>query len=359
MEFSSFTLFLTEECNYSCSYCYQKRTKQKLNYTTIRKALDFFAPYFRNSCQINFYGGEPLLAVSTIEQTLQFIQDHIFPKSNVQFSITTNGSLLTDEVLFLLNDFRFQIILSFDGLAQDISRKKDSYRKIVQKLSKIILDYPQIDLMTHSVFTPETVGLLSESIQSIIRLGVKATSFNLSYDSPWQEADLICFGQEMEKLRLFAGNIYEKTELLPILVFQKSQSLGIGVCQGGKRTLSLMADGTLWGCDLFFDFAKQKKDESISRKYSFGNLDYFKNNYRTIYPEILHNHSLIRKDKFRSTTHPCLKCLDLLDCFVCPIAAAFGSKQIGIIPDWVCSIQRIIKKEKNKFWEQQKDRLAT
>lgn len=114
-----------------------------------------------------------------------------------------------------------------------------------------------------------------------------------------------------------------------------------------------MADGTLWGCDLFFDFAKLKKDESISRKYSFGNLDHFRNNYGEIYPEILSNHSQIRKDKCSSSIKTCSKCLDLLDCFVCPMAAAFGSKQIGIIPDWVCSIQRIIKKERKKFWVQQ------
>ena len=271
--------------------------------------------------------------------------------------MTTNGSLLTDEILSLLNEFRFQIVLSFDGLAQDISRKKGSFHQITRKIVQIITDYPYIDLMTHRVFSPKTIGMLSDSIQFITKLGVKAVSFNLSYSSPWKDADLDNFAEEMGQLGLFAEDLYKKTSSLPIVVFHKSQSLGIGVCQGGQNTLSLMADGTLWGCDLFFDFAKLTGDESVFKKYCFGNLDYFKNHFREIYPDILNNYSIIRKDKCRSTSHTCLQCLDLLDCFISPLAGAFGSKKIGVIPDWVCSIQRIIKKEKKKFWMQQEKRM--
>lgn len=42
MKLSSLTLTVTDDCNFSCTYCYKKKRKNYMKYTTIEKALLFF-----------------------------------------------------------------------------------------------------------------------------------------------------------------------------------------------------------------------------------------------------------------------------------------------------------------------------
>ena len=133
-EFNTLTFYLTEDCNYACSYCYQKKGKRSLKPKTLQKAIDFFSPYFGDAPHINFYGGEPLLAFNSIEQVLKYLQNRVHPERPVTYSITTNGSLISREILSILDEFRFRILLSFDGYSQDVTRKNHSFRSIVKTM---------------------------------------------------------------------------------------------------------------------------------------------------------------------------------------------------------------------------------
>ena len=104
MEFSGFTLILTTDCNYRCSYCYQNRSNLYLNANIAKNAVDYFYPYFTDGCYLTFYGGEPLLAFDTIRAVVAQIELlEKINKKNIRFSITTNGSLLTDDIIHFLN----------------------------------------------------------------------------------------------------------------------------------------------------------------------------------------------------------------------------------------------------------------
>jgi sulfatase maturation enzyme AslB (radical SAM superfamily) len=344
---------VTEDCNYECTYCYQKKGKISVRPSSVKKAIDFFSPYLKNPCYINFYGGEPLMAFDTIMETLRYTQDRIAPQKDVRYTLTTNGSLLTERHLEILDEFNFQLVLSFDGLAQNFSRKKGSFRQMVRIIEKT-KKYPKIILMTHSVYTPETIQYLSDSMKFIDKLGVESINFNLSYITPWDSEDLELFKRQMEELSRYIIQIYDPRQSLRFMPFRKSERLGLAVCHGGRDQICLNADDTLWGCVLFQDYAKWIKNEDVIRKYSFGKLDFFIKEYKTVYPKILQNYSSLDLLECRSDENPCPQCIDLLDCFICPLAAAFGSYELGKIPGWVCAIRRIFKEENAAFWEQLK-----
>lgn len=353
MELKSFTINVTEDCNFKCNYCYQKKRNISVRPSSIKKAIDFFNPYLKNPCSINFYGGEPLLAFDTIMETLRYAQDRIASRKDVRYTLTTNGSLLTERHLGILDEFSFELVLSFDGLAQNYSRKKGTFRQMVRKIEKI-KKYPKIILMTHSVYTPKTIQYLSDSMKLIDKLGVESINFNLSYIIPWQSEDLAEFRRQMEELSGYIMQTYKPLQSLKFLPFRKSERSGLAVCPGGRDQICLNADGTLWGCDLFHDYAKWINNTAISRKYSFGKLELFIKEHQTVYPKILQNYSSLELLECRSDQNPCFQCNDLLDCFICPLAAAFGSCELGKIPDWVCAIRRIFKEENAAFWEQLK-----
>jgi sulfatase maturation enzyme AslB (radical SAM superfamily) len=113
-------------------------------------------PHLTEDYFINFYGGEPLLSFELIKKAVALLK-----KKNTDsgkrgsFSITTNGTLLTKEIIQFLNENKFSVELSFDGLAQDVNRKKGSVKKIVP-IIKELLNCSDINLEINSVFSPDT-----------------------------------------------------------------------------------------------------------------------------------------------------------------------------------------------------------
>ncbi len=291
------------------------------------------------------------MAFNSIEQTLEYFKKNTQPGRSLSYSLTTNGSLLTNDILSILNEFHFKLQLSFDGYSQNETRKENSFELLVDAI-ETIKTYPNIELTTQSIFIPETVSFLSDSIRLIVDMGVESVDFNLDYISHWDQRDLMCFEQELKKLRKTALNHYNRKGQIPVAFLNKSDSYGISVCEGGKENMVLVPDDSLWGCFLLFDYANFKGDDSLTRAYSFGSVEDFIQHHKVIYPQIRQNYSQIRLDRCHTDKTSCIRCLDLLRCTICPIAACFGSQEMWEIPHWVCEIRRIFTKENKTFWRQ-------
>jgi len=351
VELYSFTFILTEDCNFNCSYCYQKKRKKYTESSAIEKALDFFSPFLKEECYVNFHGGEPLLAYDKIKSTVSSIQDRNRRlRKRIHYSIVTNGSLINDDILQFLNQHKFYVLLSFDGLAQDVSRKKGSFKKIVEIIEKL-LKCPDIDFDVCSVFTPETVGYLSSSLQFSIELGVPNIYLSLSTLLPWDHGSLLRLKEELASIKEFLLAFYRRTRTVPLIGFRKNSGKGVFFCYAGKDRLALSPEGKLWGCYLFPDYFKGKEGTPEYNQYCFGELDSFIEDNERIYPEIRRNYSKLRMDYFSTSDNSCRDCAELRECEVCPMDAAVSGFSIGKIPTWTCEIKKIIRKEKEIFWK--------
>ena len=153
MKVSSLTLYITDDCNFNCDYCYQTKWKEYMSEQIMGEALAFFFPFLDDKFHLNFYGGEPLLAFDLIKKSISIISSlNEKLQKKGEYSLTTNGSFMTQEILDLLNNHKFSVELSFDGLTHDLQRKKGSSRKVTNTL-KELLDYPNIQVEVNSVFT--------------------------------------------------------------------------------------------------------------------------------------------------------------------------------------------------------------
>ena len=355
MDLYSFTFFVTEDCNFSCSYCYQKKRKKYIKAATIEKAVDYFFPLLTEDCYINFYGGEPLLAFDKIRHAVDYIQEkNRGKKKRIQYSITTNGSLIDDNILEFLNQYSFLLLLSFDGIVQDKSRQKGSFKEIIRVIKKIF-DKPDIDLETNSVFTHETVGNLSKSIQSITELGVPNISISPCNVSRWDHSSLTNLEEEFDSLREFMLCFYQKEKRVPLVNFRKKQTRGIFSCYAGKDRLAITPDGKLWGCYLFADYFRDKEATQEYHNYCFGDLRSFITNNERIYPQVLSNYADLRMNRFFTSQTPCNQCDEIEECDVCPAGNMFSGSEIREVPSWNCKIKQIFRKERKRFWEELKN----
>lgn len=117
------TLQVTQKCNLRCEYCiysgkYKTRSHshKEMSWDIAKSSIDYFIAHSSDSefLAFGFYGGEPLLRYEFIRHCVQYIKDNIIGKKLV-FNITTNGTIMSDEiaVFFCQNDFN--ITFSLDG----------------------------------------------------------------------------------------------------------------------------------------------------------------------------------------------------------------------------------------------------
>ena len=113
-------------CNYSCSYCSQRfvdradETSMK-HVESFMKKLEHLEFDEKKGLKIELWGGEPLVYWKTIQPLVAALKEKFFDwLKKPQFSMITNGSLLTYEISdwLMLNDF--SIAISHDGPGQHV-----------------------------------------------------------------------------------------------------------------------------------------------------------------------------------------------------------------------------------------------
>ncbi len=115
-------LNVIQECNLRCKYCYSKRpgASSVMSEKTAHKAVDFITEFTdgKQFC-ISFYGGEPLLNFPVIQSTIEYASQKIEKRElpEITYNITTNGTLLTDDVITVLAQYNTNIEISIDGPA--------------------------------------------------------------------------------------------------------------------------------------------------------------------------------------------------------------------------------------------------
>ena len=119
--FNAIVLPIAGKCNLACPYCFA-RTKNGFNFNNfteadIDKTIDFLVkknPDESKPFNIIFFGGEPLLNLSIIKYTVSLFKNK-YPTRKISFSITTNGTIVNDEIISLFKENNFAVLLSLDG----------------------------------------------------------------------------------------------------------------------------------------------------------------------------------------------------------------------------------------------------
>lgn len=112
---------ITNECNLNCSYCYINKSAgcmpMDLAYSYIDSITAKCNPIEKNTINIRFAGGEPLLRINDIKELVKYCNER-YTDIHFTYNIITNGILLNDRNIdFLLNN-RFMVGVSMDGPEQ-------------------------------------------------------------------------------------------------------------------------------------------------------------------------------------------------------------------------------------------------
>jgi uncharacterized protein len=120
-------LNLTNQCNLSCQYCYEfgedkvatPEGKPKfMSFETATASVDFLLEQSagRRRVHITFFGGETLMNFPLLKRVVTYATEQAKTKEcSIDFSLTTNATLLTPAIIEFLSENRIGVTVSMDG----------------------------------------------------------------------------------------------------------------------------------------------------------------------------------------------------------------------------------------------------
>ena len=265
-------LHVAHDCNLRCKYCFASTgdfgTGRKIMPPEIaRQAIDWVVKKSgkRHNIEVDFFGGEPLMAMETVKATVDYARSHEAEwGKHFRFTMTTNGVLLNDENTKYFNENMDNCVLSLDG-RKEVNDKnrltvngKGSYDLIVPKFLKLIRERDKNkDYYVRGTFTRDNLDFAADVI-SIANLGVDSISVEpVTADDadPYslREQDLPVIFSEYEKL----ATIMLKRKDFNFFHFNVDLSQGPCVikrmrgCGAGCEYVAVTPDGDLYPCHQF------------------------------------------------------------------------------------------------------------
>lgn len=162
---------VTDNCNLDCNYCYVRHTTDNYSFEHRKAIADELSRYDFDS--IAFTGGDPLIYWEQLRDLMpQF--------SDVEISINTNGSFVTEEVVAELATYdRMDVQISLNGACgdiHDISRGEGAFEDVLEATE--ILEAYDVPFAFGTTILPSNKDYVEEICEFAADAGAYAVGFH-------------------------------------------------------------------------------------------------------------------------------------------------------------------------------------
>lgn len=181
-------LLVAQECNMRCVYCYGNAGKYAggglMDESTAIGAVDWLLENSGDARElgISFFGGEPLLNFPLVRKIVPYARKNAVERGKaMSFSMTTNGSLLTDEIIAFIREEDIHPLISFDGPPEVQNSQRPfrdgsgSYDTVTANARKLLKVLPRV---------PARATLHGNADPARIRQGMKQAGFTVCQMAP-------------------------------------------------------------------------------------------------------------------------------------------------------------------------------
>ena len=269
------SLAVAQKCNLGCSYCYARQGEfggpaKNMPLEVAERAVELLMAETEPGARLNlaFLGGEPLVNRPVLRAATARAAELAGRRGlEITFSITTNGTLVTDEDARFFEDHGFAVTVSVDGPREvhDALRPfrggRGSFDSVMRNVRPLLARQRRMQVSARVTVTPRNLAL-RDTLDELIAAGFHSVGFSPMLSAPggtdeMQAADLelmlgemIDCGREFER-RSRAGERYPFANMVNAMREIARGTHRPYPCGAGAGYLGVSADGELSACHRF------------------------------------------------------------------------------------------------------------
>ena len=285
-------LHIAHDCNLACKYCFAGEgeyhgRRALMSLEVGRKALDFLVANSGNrvNLEVDFFGGEPLMNWQVVKELVAYRSLEEPHHKKFRFTLTTNGVLLTDEVMDFVNKEMSNLVLSIDGRKEihDLMRPhrggQGSYDEILPKYKKAAGSRNQMNYYVRGTYTRNNTDFSEDVIhladQGFEQISVEPVVADKKEDYALRMEDVPKLLSEYDRLaqeyirRKRDGKGFQFFHFMIDLEGGPCVAKRLSGCGSGTEYLAVTPWGDLYPCHQFVgqeEFLMGNVEDGIVRK---------------------------------------------------------------------------------------------
>ncbi|MEF9959046.1 MAG: thioether cross-link-forming SCIFF peptide maturase [Niameybacter sp.] len=269
-------LHVAHDCNLKCKYCFAGEgeyhgDRGMMTLEVGKAAIDFLAKNsaHRKNIEVDFFGGEPLMNFEVVKGVVEYARSiEAQTGKNFRFTMTTNGVLLSDEIIDYLNEHMYNVVLSLDGRPEvndhmrPTANGKGSYDVIMPKFKKLVEKRGGKQYYIRGTFTHHNTDFASDVLhmadQGFDEVSVEPVVAPADMDYALQEGDMemICseyerLAKEMLRRHKEEGKCFNFFHFMVDLTGGPCVHKRLAGCGSGSEYLAATPTGELYPCHQF------------------------------------------------------------------------------------------------------------
>ncbi len=253
-EFRTVFMFLTNDCNLSCPYCFVKKSGKRMSSNTAKATIDFMLSQARhtNRIGITLFGGEPLLEFGLVKKLVKYAREKEKEHNKrIEIGITTNGTLFTREIMDFLRENDIGLVFSFEGDEKRMVKVKG--KQAYEKCLWAVGELKKRDFSLAARVTVEPSDLrLADFAQHIFGLGFSYAAFVPVAEMKWDQEKTDRALMELAEYYISQarqGSIPKLPYINRLLGIRHGTVKPKGIfCGIGRASIAVTADGEILPC---------------------------------------------------------------------------------------------------------------
>ena len=269
------SLAIAQKCNLGCAYCYAQQgdfgaPAKNMSLADALSAVELLVGEAERGERLNlaFLGGEPLVNRPTLRAAARRARELAETRrAIINYSITTNGTLLTEDDARFFEEFGFAVTISLDGPREvhDALRPykggAGSFDAVMRRAAPLLRMQRRMQVSARVTVTPTNLAL-RRTLDTFVAAGFHSVGFSPMLSSPAGQGEL-----QSDDLELMLGEMidcareYERRSRLgeryPFAnMVNAMREIHRGThrpypCGAGAGYLGVSADGELSACHRF------------------------------------------------------------------------------------------------------------